>query len=73
MAEWKVGVVLKSIAFFFLCVYYFIFMYLVYTYFAFENETNIPFDLIKTLNICADCKTLHVDAAIDYIVTSGGA
>jgi len=32
-----------------------------------KNETNIRFDLglIKTLtSICADCKTLHVDAAI---------
>ena len=30
-----------------------------------KNETNIPVELIKTLtSICADCKTLHVDAAM---------
>ena len=37
--------VLKSIVF--LCVYSFIFTNRVFTYCAFENETNIPFDLIK--------------------------
>jgi len=37
-----------------------VFMNRVSTYFAFKNETNIPFDLIKN----SDCKTLHVDAAI---------
>jgi len=65
MADRKVDVVLKSIVFFFLCVCSFIFTNRVSTYFAFENTTNISFDLIKTLSsICAYCKTLHVDAAI---------
>jgi len=57
MVDRKVGVVLKSIhCFFFLWVYSFIFTNRVSTYFAFENETNIPFDLIKTLPFALTAK-----------------
>ena len=68
MAGRKVGVVLKSIVFFSFYVHIsFIFTNRVSVYFLFENETIIPFDLIKTLSptsICAVYETLHVDAAI---------
>ena len=66
MADRKVGVVLKSIVFFSFYVYIPLFLRIVSLHILrLKNETNIPFDLIKTLtSICADCKTLHVDAAV---------
>jgi len=62
MADRKVGVVLKSVVFYvYISVFYESCVYIL----RLKNETNIPFDLIKTLtSIRVDCKTLHVDAAI---------
>ena len=40
-----------------------------------KNATNIHFDLIKNTyfpSICADCKTLHVDAAIFTVARDSG-
>jgi len=64
MAGRKVGIVLKTIVFF-LFVYIPLFLRIVFLHILrLKNETNRPFDLIKNTSICADCKTLHVDAAI---------
>jgi len=52
--------------------YSFIFTNRISTYFAFENETNIPFDLIKTLPFALTAK-LCMWMPPFYLVTSGGA
>ena len=69
MADRKVSVVLESIGFSFY-VYIPLFLHIVSLHtLRLENETNIPFDLIKnTYFHFPDCKTPPF-----YLVTSGGA
>jgi len=66
MADRKEGVAVKSIVSFSFYVYIPLFLRIMSLHiFCLTSETNIPFDLIKALtSICADCKTLHVGAAI---------
>jgi len=64
MAGRKVGIVLKTIVFFCLCIFLYFLRIVFLHILRLKNETNRPFDLIKNTSICADCKTLHVDAAI---------
>ena len=45
-------------------VYIRLFLWILCTYFVFENETNIPFNLIISTFICTVCTTLHLAAAI---------
>jgi len=63
MMERKVGVVLKSIVF--MCIFIYFYESCL-TIVRLKNETNVSFNLIKkTLtSICTVCKTLHVGAAI---------